>query len=115
MILHRGYNRILEHLHRIAGFVLQLQFHGIHQVVERLLVFLYLGEVQVDQLEHGLHIRRCRATANRLLALCQVDAGIGNLSSQGLSQFGRREATQSAGVDYLVEHTQVRNILFRIE
>ena len=48
--------RVAEHSLGLQQFVLQHQLGGLHHVVVRLLVLVDVGEVEVNQLEHGLYI-----------------------------------------------------------
>ena len=97
------------------GLVLELQLVVVHQVVERLLVFVDVGEVEIHQLEHGLHVFRCRVTADGLVAIVHLHRYTGNLTSQGLAQLGVREVAQTAALNHVVEHVHVHIVALAIE
>ena len=115
VLIERHGDRVAECCVGREGLVLQLQLIVVHQVVKRLLVFGNVGEVEINQLEHGLHVLRCRVTADALVALVHLHGGTGNLTGQGLAQLGVREVAQSAALNHVVEDIHVDVVFLSVE
>ena len=102
--------RVAESLVGRYGTVLQAHFQAFHQVVECLLVFINLGEVQVNQLEHRFNVLRRGVCTNTHALFAHRKASRCVLSGEGFAQLGVREVGQSAYFEGAVEDVEVSKV-----
>ena len=112
---HGGNQRIAEHSLGLQQAVLQRHLNGLHQIVIRLLVLGDIGEVEIHQLQHGLHVLRSRATVHILAVFIQRERCTGNLAGQSLLQLCVRKVTQTAGLDDVTKQLDVGVVLLTIQ
>ena len=102
-----GGERVRVCRHGVRGAVLERQSHGGHQVLVCVLVLVDVGEIEVCELQHGLHVLRCGAAGHVDRGLSQTQVSIGYLACQSLVELGTAEVAQSAYADDLVEELQI--------
>ena len=115
MAVEGSVERVAEGCLRRERTVLQAHLKLRYEVLIRLLILADVGELQVEQLQHRLHVLRCRRTAGHHVASTHAHTGSGNLSSQSFREFLRRETAESAGADGIIQQLQVAIVLRSVE
>ena len=91
--------------------VLQRHFILLHEVVEGIIVFLDVGEIEVNHLQHGLYILRSSVTVDTHLALAHGQISICNLTCESLLKLSTCEISKAADADNIIECVEVCKVL----
>ena len=110
MVVERVVDRVAEGCFPREVAVFQRYFHLLHERVVSAFVLADVGEVEIDELQHGLYVLRSGATVDCHHAFAHGERSSRNLSGQCFGQFGRRERAQSAALNDIVEELRVHVI-----
>ena len=91
--------------------VLQRHFILLHEVVEGIIVFLDVGEIEVNHLQHGFYILWSGIAIDAHLALAHGQISICNLTCEGLLKLSTCEISKAADADNIIECVEVCKVL----